>query len=77
MQIWTSTYAGFVSSIILNIVIYCADVFHEINYNFKQANLIRHKEIKITCMKDYRYVEFVTVVNTNVTVLCVYNLLDW
>jgi len=71
MQIWTSKYAGLVSSIILNIEISCAEIVHENNENFKEANLIRHREIKITCTKDYRYVQFVTFVNTNVTALCV------
>jgi len=69
MQIWTSKYAGLVSSIILNIEISCTDVVHENNENFKEANLIQHREIKITCTKGYRYVEFVTDVNMNVTAL--------
>jgi len=52
MQIWIAKYGGFVSSIILNIEIYCADILHEINGNFKEAFLMRHREIKITCKKD-------------------------
>jgi hypothetical protein len=71
MQIWIAKYAGFVSNIILNFKIPCADIVYENNGNFKEANLIRHREIKITCTKDYRYIEIVTVVNTNVTALCV------
>jgi hypothetical protein len=43
MQIWTSKYTRFVSSIILNIEIYCSDIVHERNENFKEANLIRQR----------------------------------
>ena len=34
MQIWTAKYGGFVSSVILNIEIYCADIVHDIIGNF-------------------------------------------
>jgi hypothetical protein len=45
MQIWTSKYGGFVSSIILNIEICCADILHEINGNLKKTYLIRLREM--------------------------------
>ena len=51
MQIWTSKYARFISSIILNTEIPCADIVHEINGSFKEAYLIQHRKDKITCTK--------------------------
>jgi len=69
MQIWTSKHAGFVSSIILNIEIYCVGILHEINENFKETYLIRHREIKITCTKDYTWFDIVMLVNKNIASL--------
>ena len=67
----------FFSSIIFNIEIYCADIVHEINGNFKEANLIQHREINIIWKKYYRCVEFVKVVNKNVTTVCVEHPVVW
>ena len=47
----------------------CADILHEINENFKEAYLIRHREIKITCKKGYRCFDFVVLVNKNIASL--------
>jgi hypothetical protein len=77
MQIWNSKYAEFVSIIILNIEISCADIFHEINGNFKEANLIRHRKVKITCIKDYRWFDFVMLVNKNIAFLRVEHPVFW
>ena len=52
-QIWTAKYGGFVSSIILNIEIYYSDILHEVNGIFKEAYLIWHTQINITCTKHY------------------------
>jgi hypothetical protein len=69
MQIWTAKYGGFVSNIILKIEVYCADILLDINGNFKEANLIRHREIKIRCKKEYRWFDFVMLVNKNIASL--------
>jgi len=47
----------------------CADILREINENFKQAYLIRHREFKITCTKDYRCFDFVVLLNKNIASL--------
>ena len=59
----------FFSSIILNIEIYCADIVHEINGNFKEANLIQHREINIKCTKACRCFGFVMLFNKNISSL--------
>jgi len=55
-------YTRYISSIILNIEIYCADIVHWINEKFKDATFIRHRKIKITCTTGYRCFEFVMLV---------------
>ena len=77
MQIWNAKYAVFFSGTILNIEIYCADILHEIDGNFKEVNLIRHRKIKITFTKVYRCFDFVTMVNKNITALCVWHPVIW
>ena len=71
IQILNYKYTEFFSVIILNIKIYCSDILHEINGNFKEAYLIRHREIKITCTKDYRCFDIVMLVIENIPPLCV------
>ena len=61
----------FVSCIILNIEIYCADILHGIYGNCKETYLIQHREFNITCTKDYRRVAVIMVVNKKVTALYV------
>jgi hypothetical protein len=77
MQIWTAKYGGLVSSIILNIEVYCADILYEINGNFKEAYFIRHREIKITCKKEYGSFDFVMLVNKNIASLRVKQPVVW
>ena len=77
MQIWNAKYAGFVSNIILYIHICCSDILHEINGNFKEAYLIRHREIKITCTKGYRCFDFVMLVNNDIASLRVEHPVVW
>jgi hypothetical protein len=65
VQIRTAKYGRFISSIILNIEMYCADILHKINGNFKEAYLIRHREFNITCTEDCRRFDFVMLVTKN------------
>jgi len=37
----------------LNIEISCSDILYEINGNFKEAYVIQHTQINITCTKHY------------------------
>jgi len=46
----------------LNIEISCGEILLEINGNFKEAYLIRHREINITCTKGYIGLDFVILV---------------
>ena len=77
MQIWTSKYGGFVFCDILNIEIYCADILHEVNGNFKETFLICHREMKITCTKVYSNFYFVIIVNKNIISLRVEQPVFW
>jgi hypothetical protein len=77
MQIWTAKDGGFVSSNILNLEVYCADILYEINGNCKGAYLIRQTEIKITCTKDYRWFEYVVLVNKFIASLRVKEPVFW
>jgi len=54
-----------------------ADILHEINGNFKEAYLIRQREFKITCKKDYWCFGFVMLVNKDITSLRVEHPVFW
>jgi len=77
MQIWTAKHGGFVSSVILNMEMSCADIRHEINGNFKEAYSVRHWEIKITWTKVYICFDFVMLVNKNIASLRVEHPVFW
>ena len=66
IQISTAKYGGFVSSIILNIETSCSGILHEINGTSKNLLNTAHRN-QDYFQEGYRYFEFVTVFNKNIS----------